>query len=75
MSLLCECSHDGCSKLTLGGPCVDHDRAPRQTFVVGRPFSRFAELAASEPRRPLRTGLATAHELMPSVAISDGRTG
>ena len=33
------CTSDGCTVLTIGSRCVEHDLPVRRNFVRGRPFS------------------------------------
>jgi hypothetical protein len=50
--LLAACSFPGCSTLTMGGTCVDHDLPVTVVFPRGRPYVpvvRREELAAAAP--------------------------
>jgi hypothetical protein len=50
--MLTSCSYAGCSTLTMGGTCVEHDAPVQLIFPRGRPFEpvvRQEEFAASVP--------------------------
>jgi hypothetical protein len=50
--MLTSCSYAGCSTLTMGGTCVEHDAPVQVIFPRGRPFEpvvRQEEFAASVP--------------------------
>ncbi len=40
--ILGRCTFDGCTVLTIGSRCVEHDMPVRRTFVRGRPFAASA---------------------------------
>ena len=40
--ILGRCTVDGCTVLTIGGRCVEHDIPVRRTFVRGRPYAAAA---------------------------------
>ena len=40
--ILAECTFDGCTVLTIGSRCVEHDVPVRRTFVRGRPYAATA---------------------------------
>jgi hypothetical protein len=50
--MLSVCSEPGCTTLTMGGTCVEHDPPVTVTFVRGRPY--VAEATAD----PVHVGVA-----------------
>lgn len=50
-SMLSVCPETGCARLTMGGPCVEHDPPATVAFVRGRPY--VAEAAADAVRFPV----------------------
>ena len=51
--ILGRCTFDGCTVLTIGSRCVEHDLPVRRTFVRGRPFAAAASRPQSaRPRHP-----------------------
>jgi hypothetical protein len=54
------CTFDGCTVLTIGSRCVEHDRPVRRTFVRGRPFAaaaRSTQSALTTQQRIVSTSL------------------
>ena len=50
-SMLSVCTESGCSTLTMGGTCVEHDPPVTVTFARGRPY--VAKAAADAVRVPV----------------------
>ena len=41
------CTFDGCTVLTIGSRCVEHDLPVQRTFIRGRPFAAAARSTQS----------------------------
>ena len=65
--ILCKCTFDGCTVLTIGSRCVAHDVPVNRTFVRGRPFAA----AAVPPQRPV---LVTRHRIDSTSLVPFRRT-
>lgn len=49
--ILGRCTAGGCSVLTIGARCVDHDMPVTRTFTRGRPFQPSERTPAPAPTR------------------------
>jgi len=68
MGMLRTCDHDGCSTLTLGRLCIDHEPpAVEKVFPRGRPFVPTERTPAA--LRELPPFATTAVELAPTAAF------
>ena len=60
--ILGRCTFDGCTVLTIGSRCVEHDAPVRRTFIRGRPYvpalsSRHSDPGAIGRQRIVTTSL------------------
>ena len=51
--MLAVCPAPGCTRLTMGGTCVEHDAPVAETFPRGRPFVSESGLADSSVVAPV----------------------
>jgi hypothetical protein len=66
--ILRKCTFDGCTVLTIGPRCVEHDLPVRRTFVRGRPYAG----AATSPRSA--SVLVTRQRIVSTALIPFRRT-
>ena len=48
MPIVNECAEDGCSTLTMGTLCIEHEDVPAAEYVRGRPLASFVEVEQKE---------------------------
>ena len=65
--ILAKCTFDGCTVLTIGSRCVEHDVPVRRTFVRGRPYAA----AAVSPQPPV---LVTRQRIVSTSLVPFRRT-
>jgi hypothetical protein len=62
------CTFDGCTVLTIGSRCLEHDLPVRRTFVRGRPFGAAASSSQSAQ------GLVTRQRIVSTSLVPFPRT-
>jgi len=65
--ILGRCTVDGCTVLTIGSRCVEHDIPVRRTFVRGRPYAA----SAVSPQPPI---LVTRQRIVSTSLVPFRRT-
>ena len=66
--IVVRCTFDGCTVLTIGSRCLEHDLPVRRTFVRGRPFAAAGELESDGP------GLVTRQRIVSTSLVPFRRT-
>jgi hypothetical protein len=59
------CTFSGCSKLTIGTRCVDHDLPVTRTFIRGRPFLGVGSMQPASAGTTRAFGMSTSTSLVP----------
>ena len=67
--ILAKCTFDGCTVLTIGSRCVEHDVPVRRTFVRGRPYA--ATAVSPQPPVPVRRQRIVSTSLVPFRRTAD----
>ena len=69
------CTFDGCTVLTIGSRCVEHDLPVRRTFVRGRPFCgrRVDPIGASRPAAASSAPRSSRFDARPNVRATLAR--